>query len=77
MSIFAANVLQSGSVLFAEVTNVPGVASDAPSSLNHGLPSQVEFMIDPNGVSGGISSTPASSTTPVTVTNADTGRPSR
>ena len=31
MSLFAANILQSGSVLFAEMTNVPGVASNDPS----------------------------------------------
>jgi hypothetical protein len=30
MSSFSANILQSGSVLFAEVTNVPGVASNDP-----------------------------------------------
>ena len=74
MSVFAANVLQSGSVLFAEVTNAPGVASNAPSALDHGLPSRLEFMIDPNGVSGGIYSTPSYLTTPATMTNADTGQ---
>jgi hypothetical protein len=74
MSVFAANILQSGSVLFAEVSNVPGVSSNAPSTLNHGLPSQLEFTIDPGGLSGGIYSTPLYSTTPDTVTNADTGQ---
>ena len=58
-SLFAANALQSGTVLFAEVTNLPNVASSDPSMLDHGLPSQMQFIIDPNGVSGGIYSTPA------------------
>ena len=67
MSLFAANILQSGSVLFAEMTNVPGVASNDPSALDHGLPSQLEFLIDPGGVSGGIYRRPAYTTTPATV----------
>jgi hypothetical protein len=75
LSVFSANVLQSGSVLFAEVTNVPGVASNDPTALNHGLPSHLEFLIDPNGVSGGLFSTPSYSTTPATVTDPATGQP--
>ena len=75
MSFFSANILQSGSVLFAEMTNVPGVASNDPTALDHGLPSHVEFLIDPGGVSGGIYSTPAYATTPATVTNSTTGQP--
>ena len=74
MSVFAANILQSGSVLFAEVSNEPGVASNDPSALDHGLPSQLQFTIDPGGLSGGVYSTPAYSTTPATITNADTGQ---
>jgi hypothetical protein len=66
----AANVLQSGSILFAQVTNAPGLASNDPSALDHGLPSKLRFMIDPGGVSGGIYSTPAFSTTPATITSA-------
>ncbi len=58
-SMFAANALQSGTVLFAEVTNLPDVSSSDPSMLDNGLPSQMKFLIDPNGVSGGIYSTPA------------------
>ena len=46
-SVFAANVLQSGSVLFAEITNLPGVASNDPSALDHGLPSHLEFTDRP------------------------------
>jgi hypothetical protein len=75
MSFFSANILQSGSVLFSEVTNAPGVASNDPSALDHGLPSHLEFMVDPNGVSGGIYSTPAFETTPATVTDPSTGQP--
>ena len=75
LSVFSANVLQSGSVLFAEVTNVPGVASNDPTALNHGLPSHLEFLIDPNGVSGGLFSTPSYATTPATVTDPATGQP--
>jgi hypothetical protein len=74
MSAFAANILQSGSVLFAEVSNVPGIASSDPSALDHGLPSQLEFTIDPGGLSGGVYSTPDYVTTPATLTNADTGQ---
>ncbi len=74
MSVFSANILQSGTVLFAETTNAPGVASNDPTALDHGLPSHLQFTIDPNGVSGGIDSTPAYTTTPATVTNAATGR---
>jgi hypothetical protein len=65
-AMYASNVLQSGSVLFAEVTNVPGVASNDPTALDHGLPSHLEFMIDSGGVSGGIFTTPAYTTTPAT-----------
>lgn len=65
-AIYGANVLQSGSVLFAEVTNVPGVASNDPAALDQGLPSHLQFLIDPGGVSGGIYATPAYSTTPAT-----------
>jgi hypothetical protein len=74
MSLFAANILQSGSVLFAELTNVPGVSSNDASALDHGLPSRLEFLIDPGGVSGGIYGTPAYTTTPATITNASTGQ---
>ncbi len=65
-AMYAANVLQSGSLLFAEVTNVPGVASNDPADLDQGLPSHLQFTIDPGGVSGGIFATPAYITTPAT-----------
>ena len=59
LSLFAANALQSGTTLFAGVTNLPEVASNNPSMLDNGLPSHLQFLIDPNGVSGGIYATPA------------------
>ena len=59
LSFFAANALQSGTSLFAEVTNLPGVTSSDPGMLQNGLPSRIQFLIDPNGVSGGLYSTPA------------------
>jgi hypothetical protein len=74
MSLFAANILQSGSVLFAEVTNVSGVASNDPSALDHGLPSHLAFQIDPNGVSGGIYATPQYTTTPPSITDPANGQ---
>jgi hypothetical protein len=58
-SFFTANALQSGTSLFAQVTNLTNVASNDPSMLDHGLPSQMQFLIDPGGVSGGLYSTPA------------------
>jgi hypothetical protein len=58
-TMFTANTLQSGDSLFAQLTNVSGVASNDPSALDHGLPSELSFTIDPGGVSGGIYSTPA------------------
>jgi hypothetical protein len=73
ISLFAANILQSGSVLFAQASNVPGVASNDPTALDHGLPSHLEFQIDPGGVSGGTYSTPQYTTTPATITDPSTG----
>jgi hypothetical protein len=74
MSLFAANILQSGTVLFAQVSNAPGVASNDPAALDHGLPSHLEFRIDPGGVSGGLYGTPQFTTTPATITSAATGQ---
>jgi hypothetical protein len=70
-----ANALQSSSILFSQVTNLPGVSSNDPSALDHGLPSRIQFRIDPGGVSGGLYGTPAFSTTPATITNPATGQP--
>jgi hypothetical protein len=58
LSLFPANALQSGSSLFAEVTNLPGVASDAPGTLDHGMPSHLRFILDSGGVTGGVYSVP-------------------
>ncbi len=74
VSLFAANALQSGTVLFAEASNLPGVASNDPSALDHGLPSKLAFQIDPGGVSGGTYSTPMYATTPPTITDPATGQ---
>jgi hypothetical protein len=71
---FMANVLESGSNLVAQITNLPGVASNDPTALDHGLPSQLRFLIDPGGVSGGMYSTPEFMTTPATITNPSTGQ---
>jgi hypothetical protein len=59
LSFFPADALQSGSVLFAPITNLAGVASDDPKMLDHGLPAHLQFTIDPGGVLGGLYSTPA------------------
>ena len=58
-SLFPANALQSGSSLFSEITNRPGVASSDPSMLDHGMPAHVQFTIDSGGVNGGVYATPA------------------
>jgi len=71
---FPANVLQTSSSLFAEVTSLPGVASNDPGALDHGLPSRVQFLIDPGGVTGGLYATPAFTTTPATIIDATTGQ---
>lgn len=59
LSVFAANALQSGTTLFAEITNRPDLPSNAPALLDHGLPAHLQFIIDPGGVSGGVYATPA------------------
>ncbi len=58
LSMFPADALQSGSSFFADVTNLPGVSSGDPSMLNHGLPSHLQFTLDPGGVTGGLYSVP-------------------
>jgi hypothetical protein len=73
-SAFTSNVLQSGDNLEAEITNLPGTASNDPATLQNGLPAHLQFLIDPGGVSGGLYSTPAYQTTPATIENADTGQ---
>jgi hypothetical protein len=58
LSMFPANALQSGSSFFADVTNLPGIASNNPGMLDHGLPSHLQFVLDPGGVTGGVYSVP-------------------
>src|SRR5262249_35917600 len=74
VSLFSSNILQSGSVLFAEAMNLPGVASNDPAALDHGLPSHLAFRIDPAGVSGGLYSVPQYATTPATIVDPATGQ---
>lgn len=59
LSMFPANALQSGSSFFGDVTNLPGVPSNAPGVLDHGLPTHVGFRLDPDGVTGGVYSVTA------------------
>ncbi len=58
LSMFPANALQSGTSLFAEVTNLPGVARSDPTMLNHGMPAHLQFTLDTGGVTGGVYSVP-------------------
>jgi hypothetical protein len=70
---FPQNFLQSSSNLFMDVTNVPGVASNDPKALDHGLPSHLALTADP--VSGGVYAGPQFTSTPAVQTNAATGQP--
>jgi hypothetical protein len=74
VTMFPSNVLQSSSVLFLNTTNLPGVASNDPTALSHGLPSHLEVLFDPGGVGGGLYATPDYTTTPAQQTNASTGQ---
>ena len=73
VSTFGSNFLQSGNVQFLDVTNVPGVASNDPSALDHGLPSHLAVTFDP--VSGGLYAGPQFSTNPSVQTDPTTGAP--
>jgi hypothetical protein len=70
---FPSNVLSTGNALFLDLTNLPGVASNDPRALDHGLPSHLAFTFD--ALSGGIYSAPEFQTTPPVETNAVTGAP--
>ncbi len=59
LSFFPANALQSGSQLFAEIANRPGIPSSDPRMLDHGLPAHLQFILDPGGVTGGVYAVPA------------------
>jgi hypothetical protein len=69
-SLFAANLLQSGTLAELDVTNLPGVASNNPATLDHGLPAHLSFVVDAGGVNGGFYATPAYYTVPSRVTTA-------
>jgi hypothetical protein len=70
---YPANVLQTGNGLFLDLTNLPGVASNDPKTLDHGLPAHLSFRFD--ALSGGIYSAPEFATTPPVETDAVTGAP--
>jgi hypothetical protein len=74
VTLYPSNVLQSSSALFQDATNLPGVASNDPRALDHGLPSRLEVLLDTNGVNGGVYSTALYATTPATETNPETGQ---
>ncbi len=73
VTLFPANILQSGSSFFLDATNLPGVASNDPAALNHGLPSQLRIILDAQAPVGGLGLNPESLTTPPIATNAITG----
>ncbi|MGO9466264.1 MAG: hypothetical protein ACLQIB_11005 [Isosphaeraceae bacterium] len=74
VALFPANVLQSASSFFLNATNVPGVLSNDPQTLDHGLPSHLEVILDPSGVTSGLGANPVFLTTPPTQINATTGQ---
>lgn len=74
VTLFPANVLQSSSSFFLDATNVPGLASNDPRALNHGLPSQLKIILDPTAPDGGLGLNPVAATTPPVQTNAITGK---
>jgi hypothetical protein len=73
VSTFPQSFLQSSSYQVLDVTNVPGVASNDPSALDHGLPSHLAVTWDPVG--GGAYATPQFTSTPAVQTDAVTGQP--
>ena len=73
VSAFPLSFLNSASYLLMNVTSLPGVASNDPSVLDHGLPSHL--MITPDPTSGGVYAGPQFTSTPAVQTNATTGQP--
>jgi hypothetical protein len=73
VTAFPLSFLNSSSYLPLDVTNLPGVASNDPSALDHGLPSRLAVTYDPVG--GGIYASPQFTSTPAVQTNATTGQP--
>ena len=73
VTFYPSNTLSTGNALFLDATNEPGVASNDPQALDHGLPSQLAVSFD--ALSGGIYAAPEFITTPAQVTDAATGAP--
>jgi hypothetical protein len=73
VSAFPLSFLNSSSYLIMNVTNLPGVASNDPSALDHGMPAHLAITPDP--VSGGVYAGPQFTSTPAVQTNATTGQP--
>ncbi len=73
VSLYPSNVLQGSSQLYLDATNLPGVASNDPTALDHGLPSRLKVILDA-GTTAGMYATPSYATTPPRQTAAATGR---
>jgi hypothetical protein len=73
VTFYPSNTLQTGNALFLDATHEPGVASNDPKALDHGLPSHLALAFD--ALSGGIYAAPEFITTPAQVTDAATGAP--
>jgi hypothetical protein len=73
VTLFASNVLQSGSSIYFNAINLPGVPSNDPAALDHGLPSRLRLILDPAGVTSGLGANPVSVTTPPVMTDPTTG----
>ncbi len=71
LSSFPLSYLSSATYLIMNVTNLPGVASNDPSALDHGLPSRLQVTPDP--ISGGVYAGPQFTSTPAVQTDATTG----
>jgi hypothetical protein len=74
VSLYPSDTLQSGSSLFLDAINLPGVASNDPSALDHGLPSRLQLLLDAAGISAGTYSIPAYTTNPPVQTDPSTGK---
>jgi hypothetical protein len=73
VTFYPSNTLSTGNALFLDPTNMPGVASNDPRALDHGMPSHLAVSFD--ALSGGIYAAPEFITTPAQVTDAATGVP--
>jgi len=73
MSFIPANALQTSDEIIFDLNNLPGVASSAPGTLEHGLPAHFGFTLDTTGA--GAFTTPAYATTPSELIDPATGQP--